>query len=411
MIAAAKASTLGMKTVQAGSSSSFFLHSGLIDMLGVYPIEKQQVLTYPETGIDQIKTDLPQHPYSRLSYSKIVDSMSFVASFLDAAGLKYQNDDKANQSVLTAAGTFKPSFLIPKTMTGSGKASLKDKHVLFVDFKGLKGFSARQIAEMLAPVCKNVSAVTIDIPDHSGQLTPSHLAGLFEMESFMALVTDTLIKRLPGSDGIIGFPAVCGLKQSDAVLQSLEKKSGCRCFEIPGLPPSIPGIRLRDAFDSQLSKNNVQVLNNTQILFNSHNEHFFNMTAMHQNIHTSIQAKGLILTSGRFQGGGLFAERGKIRETVFNLPVYQPGQRNQWYDLNFFNPSGHAINRAGVETNRRFQPVDENGSPVFDRLYAAGSILAHNDWMRLKSGSGVSCASAVWAVNYLHQQLSGAHHG
>ena len=411
MTAAAKASTLGLKTVQVGSSASFFLHSGLIDLLGVYPIEKQQVLHHPETGIKQIKNDLPNHPYSHLSYSKIQDSLSFVASFLEHAGLTYQKEQNANQSVLTAAGTFKPSFLVPKTMTGSGKESLKDKKVLFVDFKGLKGFSARQLTEVLTPVCKHVSPITVAIPGHSGQLTPSQLAGLFEMKHFTTLLTDTIVNHSPGSNGVIGLPAVCGLKQSATMLQSLEEKSGCRCVEIPGLPPSIPGIRLRDAFDSQHTKNNVQVLNNTQVTFNSHHGQCFNMTAKHQNIHVCIQAKGVILASGRFQGGGLFAERGKIREPIFNLPVHQPGQRNQWHDLDFFNPSGHAINRAGVETNNRFQPVDENSSPVFDRLYAAGTILAHNDWMRLKSGSGVCCASAVWAVKDLYQQLTGADHG
>ena len=46
-----------------------------------------------------------------------------------------------------------------------------------------------------------------------------------------------------------------------------------------------------------------------------------------------------------------------------------------------------------------FRPVDTDGSIIHKNLYAAGAILAHNDWARLKSGSGVSALSAFTAVN------------
>ena len=61
-------------------------------------------------------------------------------------------------------------------------------------------------------------------------------------------------------------------------------------------------------------------------------------------------------------------------------------------------PSGHPINRAGLETDEHFRPVDEKGRVIHPRLHAVGSILAHQDWIRQKCGSGLSIATAFGAV-------------
>lgn len=62
MAAAAKASSAGLKTVHAGSSSNFFLVSGLIDLIGIYPIEKQKLIFTPKSGVRQLKKDIPGPP-------------------------------------------------------------------------------------------------------------------------------------------------------------------------------------------------------------------------------------------------------------------------------------------------------------------------------------------------------------
>jgi glycerol-3-phosphate dehydrogenase subunit B len=111
-----------------------------------------------------------------------------------------------------------------------------------------------------------------------------------------------------------------------------------------------------------------------------------------------IEADGVILASGRFLGMGLAAGRKKIRETLFDLPVHQPEDRSGWHRDNFFDPAGHGINRAGLETDEYFRPLNREKKPAFDRLFAAGSILAHQDWIRQKCGAGLSIATAYAAV-------------
>ena len=43
-------------------------------------------------------------------------------------------------------------------------------------------------------------------------------------------------------------------------------------------------------------------------------------------------------------------------------------------------------------------PSDEQGRCLYPNLFAAGSILAHQDWIRQKCGSGLAIASAYAAV-------------
>ena len=73
--------------------------------------------------------------------------------------------------------------------------------------------------------------------------------------------------------------------------------------------------------------------------------------------------------------------------------------QTEWHRQDFLDPKGHPINRAGVEIDDAFQPVDNAGRPVYQNLFAAGSILAHQDWMRMKCGSGLAIATAYGAVN------------
>jgi glycerol-3-phosphate dehydrogenase subunit B len=112
-----------------------------------------------------------------------------------------------------------------------------------------------------------------------------------------------------------------------------------------------------------------------------------------------VQARGVVLATGRFLGGGLAADRKRIRETLFDLPVWQPADRRDWHRPNLLDPRGHPIHAAGLETDEALRPLDATGRPAFDTLFAAGSILAHQDWTRSKSGAGIAVATARAAVN------------
>jgi len=122
----------------------------------------------------------------------------------------------------------------------------------------------------------------------------------------------------------------------------------------------------------------------------------------------SIRAAALVLATGRFMGGGLQADRHAVREPLFNLPVRQPELRDHWHRENFLDRRGHPVAYAGLETDECLRPLGTSGRPAHPRLFAAGSILANQDWMRMKCGSGLAIATAYAAVARAASELKHA---
>lgn len=402
-IAAARASDLGLKTIQAGNSSALFFASGLFDLLGVFPIDSGKILTRPYLAIKKLQSDQPEHPYSKVSQNQIRESFQFLTEFLSSAGLNYQLSGTDNKQILTSVGTFKPTYIVPETFSKGCDVDKDEKNLLIVDFKGLKGFCARQAAAGLQRNKGKTNTLSIDLSENNGSLNPVHLAKLFENTAFIQRLADK-ITGFPEKANIVGMPAICGIHNSLDIVKSLTKKIGMDVFEIPGMPPSIPGLRLKNAFEKKLSNPHTRFLSNAKIVFHAMEKDHFILQAINDNFETRIKTKGVILATGRFPGGGLFAKRNIVLETIFNLPVFQPETRDLWHQLNFFDAKGHQINQAGLETDDMFRPLDKTGKPAFENLYCAGSIIAHNDWARLKSGTGVSCVSAYTAVNSFYKK-------
>ena len=404
MVASARASQLGLKTIQAGNSSALIFASGLFDLLGVFPIDSGEILSNPYPAIKNLQSDQPYHPYSKANQKQIEDSFLFLIEFLDSAGLKYHLPKTCNKQILTSVGTFKPTYIVPATFLKGCDLNKTEKNLLIVDFKGLRGFSAKQVAAGLGDRKGKTHTLSIDLPENKGGLNPVHLAKLFESQEFIQGLSDKILRFSKKVD-IVGIPAICGIQNSFEIVKKLEKKTGMDVFEIPGMPPSIPGLRLKNAFEKKISDLNTLFLSNAKIVFNKMEKDNFILQAINDNFETRIKARCVILATGKFLGKGLLAQRNNVLETIFNLPVFQPKTRDQWHQLNFFDPKGHQINQTGLETDDRFRPLDKNGEPAFENLYAAGSILAHNDWVRLKSGTGVCCVSAYLAVNNFYKKL------
>jgi anaerobic glycerol-3-phosphate dehydrogenase len=58
----------------------------------------------------------------------------------------------------------------------------------------------------------------------------------------------------------VGFPAILGLERATEVWGDLQDRLGLPVFEIQTLPPSVPGIRLFNAFKRALAGAGVQLL-------------------------------------------------------------------------------------------------------------------------------------------------------
>ncbi|UCF84491.1 MAG: glycerol-3-phosphate dehydrogenase subunit GlpB [Desulfobacteraceae bacterium] len=394
------AANRGLPTVLVGRSGEIIFASGLLDLMGVHPLSEKHLWLDPWEGIDALVRDIPNHPYARLKKEDIRAAFDELLFFLQNAGVPYYRLMNRNAVVLTSLGTVKPTYCVPQTMW-EGVVALEEKRpCLLVDIRGLRGFSAQLIADTLRDKWQNLRTARISFPGTASgnEVYTEHMANalvLSKNRERLAQVVRPLVKDAQ----IVGMPAILGLYQTSRVIVDLEKLIGVPVFEIPTIPPSVPGLRLKEAFERGLRSKGIKYFSQKRVLeVNRKAGGDFELSVGGETTERTVESKGVILASGRFIGGGLHADRKRIRETIFDLPVRQPENRTKWHHENLLEPRGHPINRAGLEIDDTFRPLDRNGRPAFNTLFAAGSILAHQDWKRMKCGAGLAIATAFGAV-------------
>ncbi|SMC26022.1 glycerol 3-phosphate dehydrogenase (quinone) subunit B [Desulfacinum hydrothermale DSM 13146] len=405
LAAALFAARRGLRVAVVGTTGPLIFSSGFVDLLGVHPVSEGQVWDDPWTGLDALARDLPNHPYARLARRDMEEALDVFLDFLGAHGLAYHQEKNRNLWVVTAAGTLKPTYAVPWTMKNAVTAYEEKWPCLLVGLEGLKGFSARQAVSSLQRTWPGVRSCTVAFPEPGREIFPEQVAGDLAAEGGCERLAERIRPHL-GDARAVGLPAVCGIHDGGRVFRRLETALGLPLFEIPTMPPSLPGLRLKNLFEEALPQEGVdcrlqhKVLGHTPL-----NQGGFLFDCGSQRPTFQIQCRGAVLATGRFFGRGLLAERTGVRETVFDLPVVQPESRSQWHRKDFFDPQGHPVNRSGLAVDEHFRPLDPSGRPAFATLTAAGSVLAHHDWMREKCGAGLAVTTAWAAVASLADLL------
>lgn len=400
----------GISVIQVGDASEIGFASGLFDLLGVHPVSKGQRWDNPWAGIETLTRDIPRHPYARLPKTEIAAAFDELLAFLEDVGLPYHREPNRNATVITHLGTLKTTYCVPQTMWGGVTAFEQKQPCVLIDFSGLKGFSAGLIAGTLSKDWPALRSARINFPgtEHMDEVLPEHMANalvIFENRQKLAQAIRPHVKDA----AVVGLPAVLGLYQSPKTTADLAQLIGIPVFEIPTMPPSIPGLRLKEAFERGLREKRTHYFTHCRVLeVKPRANGGFVSVIGPPNAKRTILSKGVVLASGRFIGGGLSADRKHIRETIFDLPVIQPPNRAAWHREDIFDPRGHPINHAGLEIDEVFRPLNSGGRPAFKTLFAAGSILAHQDWKRTKCGVGLAIATAFGAVRAFMDTLGNA---
>jgi glycerol-3-phosphate dehydrogenase subunit B len=407
MSAALFAVDRGLSTVLVGRTGEIIFATGFLDLMGVHPLEAGTLWNDPWAGIAALVKDLPQHPYARLSTATVRAAFQNVIKFFETQGLSYTGFPDRNAAVLTAVGTVKLTYRVPLTMWSGVTARQHKAACLLVDIQGLKGFSARQIKATVGGAWPDLRTVKVAFPGAhpEGDVFPERLARSLETAGARANWAAVLEPHIQGA-AAIGVPAILGISRSAEVMQDLEKRLGCQVFEIPTMPPGVTGLRMKEAFERGLAGRKVRLLLENKVFRAAHRDSGFLLEAGSMEPDRTIQASAVLLATGRFMGGGLQADRHAVREPIFNLPVQQPERRDHWHRENFLDRRGHPVNRAGLQTDEFFRPIDATGRPVHPRLFAAGSILAHQDWIRMKCGSGLAFSTAYAAVENALAELN-----
>lgn len=410
MSAALFAAKRGLATVLVGRTGEIIFATGLLDLMAVHPVEKGEVWGDPWACIGRLAQDLPNHPYARVPAEKMRSAFEELSGFLESLGLPYAGHGDRNVMVLTSAGTFKPTFRVPATMWAGIEICRRRAPCLLADIQGLKGFSARQIAATAGAAWPGLRTVRIGLPGMlaPGELFAERLARSLEVAAHRAQLAAAIHPHVQGAEAV-GLPAILGVSRSAEVMADLQGRLGKPVFEIPTMPPGVPGLRLKETFERGLKDLGAGLfLENRVFRAEADPAGGFRLHAGRTDPEEVVAARSVILATGRFMGGGLKADRRLVREPLFNLPVYQPEERADWHRADFLDRRGHAVNRAGLEIDPAFRPLNSSGRPVHPRLFAAGSILAHQDWMRMKCGSGLALTTAYAAVDSASAELQNA---
>ncbi len=387
LMAAKTAAGEGKKVLIVGKGmGALCLLSNTIDVLGQFP----KIIRMRDNLFQWIK-DHPQHPYSKVGLEKIEEALnSFLSLF--PPPYSFQTVDHMNCLIPTGAGTLRPTYFIPITMVEG--TSLNEGKALIVGLKGFKDFYAHYVADQLK--CRGVNVSLSDLLH--GEITTTYLGRLMEKNSFIKNIGREIKKQLNG-ENLIGFPALLGVHDPIQVKNNLEEIIGAKVFEIPTLPPSIPGMRIFNRFKEWLIQKGVTFLLGYPVSkVTLKGKKCEGIEVSHPPVTTSYSADRYILASGRFMGGGLEGTAEKIFEPIFHLPIPQPQSRGGWFEKKFFTVSPHRIHRVGILTNNAFQPIDERGGLILENVWVAGSILAHHHFIDEKSREGIEITTGYWAT-------------
>ena len=409
MAGALYASNRNLSTVQFGDTSGFLYTSGLFDLLAVPSIKESKTWDDPWAAIQKLSELATNHPYGKIAKEKINSAFTEIFNFFNSAGLPYTAPADRNTKVITAMGTRKTSYGVSTSMLNGALAFQEKKPCLLIDIFGMKAFSAMQIKTVLKKEWPQLHAAQIKLSDSEikSEIYGEHLARSLDLKANRQEMIALIKAQLKGDDESVGLPAILGVYNHLEVLKDFEEQLGVTVFEIPTMPISIPGLRIKEIFEKELKEKGVkQALQKKVVAIKALADNSgYVLDIGKDTVEYQLQAKYILLATGRFLSKGLIADRKQIKETVLNLPVYQPRDRDLWHQPDLFSQEGHLINRAGIETDDSFRAVDEKGTIINSKLFVAGSILAHQDWKRMKCGTGISITSAYVGINKIADQL------
>ncbi len=393
----------GIETALVGNTGAIAYTTGYLDLLGWH---QDRRVEDPWQALAALRHEQPGHPLGLLSEAEIREAFQLFTTTLGEMGVAYTDPGPRNLLALTPAGTRKPTLCMPRTMVSGIEAIERNAQTLIVDFQGLEGFSGRELVSNLAPVWSNLKTARVAFPgmERGESVFPEVMARALEVPKHREQLAER-IKEVLGGATCVGVPAIMGVNQPDRVHSEMQRLSGVPMFEIPTMPPAVPGIRLREMFEQVFPARGLTLVPQQKVKRLELEQKGARLYLNDSFSEVEIESEAVVLATGRFLSGGLVAERTGIREALLGIPVVQPENREGWYRQNYLDPRGHPVNRCGIRIDRAFRPLDSDGRPLSEHLFAAGILLANQDWIRQRCGAGVAVTSAYGAIKSVADRL------
>ena len=354
------------------------ISSGCIDIAGTGQNTRKAIDSFPS-----------EHPYHKVGKQALFDSIEYFQELMNEHGSIYDGDSGKNRSILTPIGKQRITSLVPFTMEHAEIADGDAFHI--ISFKDIKDF----FPSYLTGKFSDTELSVFDAGTYTTVGIATKMDNADFLVSFIRWVMEQRIRR-----DRIAIPAVLGIAKTTEIYGRLERETGKRFFEIPTLPPSIPGLRLYRSLRKIAEGKGVSFFSSAEISdFRKNSGKILGLPIKKPGRPDYVDADAFILATGSFVSGGLFSYRNKFRETVFDIPVHSPAG-DELFNRDFFK-LGHPIEKAGILVNDRFVPKDSE----YENLFAAGSVLAYSETMKYGCGHGMAISTGVAAAKHAERYI------
>lgn len=359
----------------------------------------------------------PDHPYASLG-AEVRPAIEWLMDILEAEGLAYAGDmDAPLRAVPTAIGSTRRAAIVPEGQAAALAPWSPDERLIVCGPAGFKDFWPGAIAASLERAGVwgrgagadrrpgRVDAVIVELAGLAGRrtLTALNLARLFDDPSWRETAFGTIaraVERAGNGPGRIALPAVLGIADHGAVLEDARRLLPLPAFEVPLVPPSVPGLRLYGALRAALRRRGGSISVGEEVLRIDREERRVTAVAIAAAARERVfRTGGLVLATGGIAGGGLVGRAdGTLVEPLLGLPVEAPAM-DDWLAPDPFDPAGHPLEAAGIRTDDALRPIDTSGKVAFDNVAVVGSMLAGQRYLVERCGDGVAVASGRRAAS------------
>ena len=347
----------------------------------------------------------PEHPYGLAGADAMLQGLEQFRALAEEAGLFYdwRQKDGHNMRLMTALGAIQRPAMAPRAMAYGDLTDVSGP-VLLVGFTGWRDFYPEMAVNNLRAQGFEARALWVTLPgvDQYWDPWPNELAQSFDNAAFYEAIARQVQPHARDA-ALVGFPAVLGQDNHNDTVQRMAEQIGRPVFEIPTLPPSMPGHRLSRRLTHWMLHQRARVqVGHPVVRARVENGRCLSVEVEALgHINTFYADEFILATGGLYNGGIKSHDAGRLWEPLFDLPlVTPPGEdRADWYHERLLFEHGHPIHRdTGVRVNPAMRPLNAAGEPVLENVAVIGQMLAGFNPLTDGCAEGIELATAYKAV-------------
>jgi glycerol-3-phosphate dehydrogenase subunit B len=375
--------------VLAKGVGSTHLATGTVDVLGY---DGGARVESPASALPDFVARHPSHPYALVGVESAGPALEWFRACVERgpkSGYRYVGSLERNTLLPTAVGALRPCALVPETM----EPGASEGPACVVGVRVLRDFHASLCAA-------NIGARSLELRLDVGRAEANALglARRLDDPGLRAAFAAELLPHLSG-DERVGLPAILGLRDPHGVWTDLQERLGRPVFEIPTLPPSVPGMRVYDILRAALRAAGGRLVIGAEVTGADRDGERVTAVHAHTSGHdTTYGARWIVLATGGVASGGISVGSDWIaRDTVLDLPLTGvPADGEPRFKPDYFGDQPMA--RMGIAVS------GELLAEGTDNVLVAGAALPGAEPWREGSGEGISITSGFAAASKVLQR-------